>query len=184
MYWFRIGIEYQNQTSLDMQIMTDALTCIFGIPQISFVGNDFKFGMLRALKGISGRILRFCQVEIFVFLDATKQLYEWFSLSICPSVCLSVHHTYSLCSHHPIIMKFSGVITNERSDVHAKDQGQRLKIKVSEVKSPFRSFRTIPPVWIHIWWWNDAQSLVLLGRGALLFCKVIHQISSNIEQFL
>ena len=30
----------------------------------------------------------------------------------------------SLCSHHRI-MKFSGIITNDRSDVHAKGQGQR-----------------------------------------------------------
>ena len=29
-----------------------------------------------------------------------------------------------LCSHHRIIMKFSGVITSDRSDVHAKGQGQ------------------------------------------------------------
>ena len=54
-----------------------------------------------------------------VFLAATKQLYEWLSPSVCPSVCLSVT-PFSLCSHHRIIMKFSGVITNDRSDVHAK----------------------------------------------------------------
>ena len=29
---------------------------------------------------------------------------------------------------------------------------------------------------IHIWWWNVAQSLMLLRRGALLFFKVIRQI--------
>ena len=34
-------------------------------------------------------------------------------------------------------------------------------------------------VWIHIWWWNDAYSLMLLRRGALLFFKVIHQISRS-----
>ena len=59
-----------------------------------------------------------------VFLAATKQLYEWFSPSVCLSVCPSVTH-FSLCSHHRIIMKFSGVITNDRSDVYAKGQGQR-----------------------------------------------------------
>ena len=42
-------------------------------------------------------------------------------LSFCLSVCLSVPFTpFSLCSHHGIIMKFSGVITNDRSDVYAK----------------------------------------------------------------
>ena len=70
-------------------------------------------------------------------------------------------------------MKFSGVITNDRSDVHAKGQGQRSKVKVTEVNTQLSRFRTVTPVWIHIWWWNYAQSLML---GALLFFKVIRQI--------
>ena len=60
------------------------------------------------------------------FLAATKQLYDWFSLSVCLSVRLSVT-PFSPCSHHRIIMKFSGVITNDKSDVHAKGQGQRSR---------------------------------------------------------
>ena len=32
-----------------------------------------------------------------------------------------------------MIMKFSGVITIDKSDVHAKGQGQRSKVKVTEV---------------------------------------------------
>ena len=60
------------------------------------------------------------------FLAATKQLYEWYF----PSVRLSVT-PFWLCSHHRIIMKFSGVITNDKSDVHAKGQGQRSKVKVT-----------------------------------------------------
>ena len=121
-----------------------------------------------------------------LFLAATKQLYEWCS----PSVCLSVYpyvRTYVctsvtpfwLCSHHHIIMKFSGVITNDRSDVHAKSQGQRSKVKVTEVNTPLNRFRTVTPVWIPIWWWNDAYRLVLLRRGALLFFEVIRQISRS-----
>ena len=97
-------------------------------------------------------------------------MYEWFSPSVCPSVCLSVT-PFWLCSHHHIIMKFSGIITNEKSDVHAKDQGQRSKVKVTEVNAQLSRFRTVTPVWIHTWWWNDAQSLMLLRRGALLFFK-------------
>ena len=84
-----------------------------------------------------------------------------------------------LCSHHRIIMKFSGVITNDQSKVHAKGQGQRSKVKVTEVTTQLNRFRTVTPVWIHIWWWNDAYSLMLLGRGALLFFKVIRQISRS-----
>ena len=101
------------------------------------------------------------------FLAATKQLYEWFSPSVCLSVRLSVTHFW-LCSHHRIIMKFSGVITNDRSDVHAKSQGQRSKVKVTEVNIPLNRFRTVTPVWIPIWWWNVAYSLMLLRKVAQL----------------
>ena len=102
------------------------------------------------------------------------------ALWMVQSVCLPVT-PFSLCSSHSIIMKFSGVtgITNDRSDVHAKDQGQKSTVKVTEVKTPFNLFRTITPVWIHIWWWNDSQSLMLLRRGVLLFLKVIRPISRS-----
>ena len=116
------------------------------------------------------------------FLAATKQLYEWFSPSVCPSVRPSVRLSVTpfwLCSHHRIIMKFSGVITSDKSDVHAKGQGQRSKVKVTEVTTQLNRFRTVTPVWIHIWWWNDAYSLIVLRRGALLFLKVIRQISRS-----
>ena len=112
--------------------------------------------------------------KLSLFLAATKQLYEWFSPSVCLSVCPSVT-PFLLCSHHRIIMKFSGVITSDRSDVHAKGQGQRSKVKVTEVTTQLNRFRTVTQVWIHIWWWNDAYSLI--RRGALLFFKVIRQIS-------
>ena len=61
-----------------------------------------------------------------VFLTATKQLYKWYFPSVCPSVCLS--HIFD---YVPIIMKFSGVINNDQSKVHAKSQGQRSKVKVT-----------------------------------------------------
>ena len=99
-------------------------------------------------------------------------------LSVCPSVRLSVT-PFWLCFHHRIIMKFSGVITNDQRKVHAKGQGQRSKVKVTEVTTQLNRFRTVTPVWIHIWWWNDAYSLMLLRRGALSFFKVIRQISRS-----
>ena len=62
-------------------------------------------------------------------------------------------------------------------------QGQckrsRSKVKVTEVTTQLNRFRTVTPVWIHIWWWNDAYSLMLLRRGALLFFKGIRQISRS-----
>ena len=75
-------------------------------------------------------------------------------LFACPSVRLSVT-PFSLYSYNRIITKFSGVITNDRSDVHAKGKGQRSKVNVTEVITQLRRFRTVTPVWIHIWWWND-----------------------------
>ena len=98
------------------------------------------------------------------------------------SMCLYMTFlAFWLCSHHRIITKFSGVITNDRSDVHEKCQDQRSKVKVTEVNTQLSRFRTVhvAPVWIHIWWWNEAQNLMLLRRGALLFFKVIYQISRS-----
>ena len=112
------------------------------------------------------------------FLAATKQFYEWYFSSVCLSVCLSVT-PFWLCSHHCIITKCSGVITNDKSDVHAKGQDQRSKVKVTEATTQLNSFWTVTPVWIQMWWWNDAYSLMLLRRGALLFFKVIRQISRS-----
>ena len=76
-------------------------------------------------------------------------------------------------------MKFSGVITRNQGKVHAKGQGQSSKVKVTEVTTQLNRFRTVTPVWIPIWWWNDTYSLVLLRRGALLFLKVIHKVSRS-----
>ena len=116
------------------------------------------------------------------FIFSCDQAALWMVQSVRPSVHLSVRPSVTpfwLCSHHRIIMKFSGVITSDKSDVHAKGQGQRSKVKVTEVTTPLNRFRTVTPVWIHIWWWNDAYSLIMLRRGALLFFNVIRQISRS-----
>ena len=109
----------------------------------------------------------------FIFSCDQAALWMVFSvrLSVCPSVCPSVT-PFWLCSHHPIIMNFSGFITLDQGKVHAKGQGHRGH-------DPNFLFRTVTPVWIHIWWWNDTYSLMLLRRGALLFFKVIRQISRS-----
>ena len=121
-----------------------------------------------------------------MFLAATRQLYERYFLSVllsvCPSVCLSITHFW-LCSHHRIIMKFSGFIAKDLINVHAKVQGQRSKVKVTEVTTQLNHCRTVTPVWIHIWWWNDTYSLMYPRRGALLFFKVIRPGLGSIPYF-
>ena len=42
------------------------------------------------------------------------------------------HIQVSLCSHHRIITKFSGVLTNDQRKVHAKGQGQRSRSQRSQ----------------------------------------------------
>ena len=132
-------------------------------------------GLLRT----NGRLWHIAKAAtMYMFLAATKQLYDWFSPSLRLSVCLSVT-PFWLCYHHRIIMKFSGVISKYQGKVHAKGQGQGSKVKVTEVTTQLNRFRTVTPVWIHIWWWNDAHSLIMLRSGALLFFKVICQISRS-----
>ena len=109
------------------------------------------------------------------FWNAAKQFMNgYFRLGVCPSVI-----PFWQCSFHCIIVKFPGVITNDKSDVYAKGQGQKSTVKVTEVNTQLGCFRTVTPVWIHIWWWNDAQSLMLLRRGALSFFKFIRQVSRS-----
>ena len=68
---------------------------------------------------------------LWSFLAATKQLYKWYFPSVCPSVPQSVT-PFWLCSHHRIIIKFSGVISIDQSKVHAKGQGQRSRSQRSQ----------------------------------------------------
>ena len=91
------------------------------------------------------------------------------------SACHTFFTMFPSSYHH----EFSEVITIDRSDVHAKGQGQKSKVRVRKVKTLFSRFRTVSPVWIHIWRWNDAQSLMWHRRGALLFFEVTRQISRS-----
>ena len=126
-----------------------------------------------------------CHTELLGALEmlpiiSCDQAALWMAQSVCLSVRPSVRPSVTpfwLCSHHRITMKFSGVIT--KSDVHAKGQGQWSKVKVTEVMTPLGRFRTLTPVWIHGWQRNFAHSLNQHRRGALLFFKVIRQISRS-----
>ena len=125
-------------------------------------GNGLKFWMLM-YPDHHGLLIFSCDQAAIWLVQSVR-------LSVTP---------FSPCSHHRIIVKFSGVITNAKSDVHAKGQFQRSKVKVTEVNTQLNCFRTVTLVWIHVWWWNDAYSLMMLRRGALLFFKVIRQISRS-----
>ena len=144
---------------------------------IKIVEHSLDF-YLRSCKAASASMkLRMYQV-FFSCDQAAIWLVQSFRLSVCLSVCPSVT-PFSPCSHHRIIMKFSEVITMVISNVHAKGQGQRSKVKVPEVNTQLSRFRTLTPVWIHIWQWNHAHSWKQHRRGALLFFKVIRQISRS-----
>ena len=53
------------------------------------------------------------------------------------------------------------------------------RLKKSSILTQIGRFRTVTLVWIDWWLWNDAQSLKQHRRVALLFFKVIHQISRS-----
>ena len=96
-------------------------------------------------------------------------------LSVRPSVT-----PFSPCSHHRIIMKFSGVITNDKGDVRAKGPGQRSKVKVTEVNTQLNRFRTVTLVWIHIWWWNDAYEQFSSKASLQIWCwHPLHFANTN-----
>ena len=53
-------------------------------------------------------------------------------------------------------MKFSGVITIDKSDVHAKDQGQRSKVKVTgaeklKILTRIKCFTAVTPGKVLYW---------------------------------
>ena len=90
--------------------------------------------------------------------------------SICLSVCYTFFAMFRSSYHHKIFRSYYHWLKwypRKRS---------RSPVKVTEVKTQLSLFRTVTPVWIHIWRWNDEKSLMLLRRGALLFFKVIRQI--------
>ena len=78
--------------------------------------------------GIAGDIFSCDQAALWMVFSVRLSVCPSVPLSVCPSVT-----PFWLCSHHCIIMKFSGVITLDQGKVHAKGQGQRSKVKVTEV---------------------------------------------------
>ena len=95
------------------------------------------------------------------FLAATKQL--------CERFCLSVRHTFL---YVPVIIS-----SWNSQDLWRCDVITLRKVKVRGQTQFFSHLQTVTLAWIHIWRWNDAQSLMWHRRGALLFFKVIYHIS-------
>ena len=83
--------------------------------------------------------LKFIHVSLFLLLTATKQLYEWYFLSVCPSVT-----PFQYISIIVSLWNFQ-----ELSPMTRWGQVQRSKVKVTEVKTQLNRFRTVTPVWIH-----------------------------------
>ena len=140
----------------------------------------WKFGLLLLSKILD--MIR--NVNTFFSCDqAALWMVQSVRPSVRPSVCLSVRP--SVC--HTFLTMFPSSYHHEIFRSYYQWQKWRpCKRSRSEVKGqghrghdPNFRFRTVTPVWIHIWWWNDTYSLMLLRRGALLFFKVIRQISGS-----
>ena len=75
-------------------------------------------------------------------------------LFACPFVCHSVCYTFFtmfLSSYHEIFISYY----QWQKWCPCKRSRSEVKFTVTEVKTQFSHFRTLTPVWICIWWWND-----------------------------
>ena len=100
----------------------------------------------------------------------------FFCLSVRPSVCHPFFTMFFSLYRHEILWSYyhwQTLCPCKMSKSEVKGQGHKGH------KTQLSRFRTVTAVWIHIWWWNDAQSLMILRRGVLLFMKVIRQISRS-----
>ena len=93
-------------------------------------------------------------------------------LSVRPSVCHTFLTMFPSSYHHEIFRSYyqwQKWRPCKRSRSEVKGQGHRGH-------DPNFRFRTVTPVWIHIWWWNDTYSSMLFRRGALLFLAATKQL--------
>ena len=122
--------------------------CKFSCRIISNITNHLKYNYFWDGDGIDNVTLRlwkfsdFCSrhsvgvagddIMFHILVFSCDQAALWMVFSVCPSVCLSVCLSHLFHYHHRIIMKFSGVITNDQRDVYAKGQGQRSRSQRSK----------------------------------------------------
>ena len=152
----------------------------------SYMNYEFLFYFVIAIYKYD---LNVCMDSVFSCDQAALRTLISVCLSVCPSVrlsvCLSVRPSFRPAVRHTFLTMFLSSYHPEIFRIYYHWQTwcpckrSRSKVKVIKVMTPFSRFRTVTPVWINILWWNDAQSLMLLRRGALLFFKVIRQISRS-----
>ena len=109
------------------------------------------------------------------FSKYSKQLYEWFSPSVCLLVCLSVRHTFFAMFpslHHPEIQELLP-ITKVMSMQKVKVRGQRSRSERSQPNL------TVSGLQLQFEFTYDDEMVHIARRGALLFLKVIRQISRS-----
>ena len=122
----------------------------------------------------NGLISDFSIFSIHCVIFSCDQAALWMVQSVRPSVCLSVRHTFLTLFpslyHHEIFRSYY------QWQKWRPCKRSRSKVKVT---TQLNRFHTVTPVWIQIWCWKYAYSLIMLRRGALLFFKVIRQISRS-----
>ena len=170
-------------------ILNDSISAIHCLQFINWLSVNMTMSLLVCDILYSFSFVLYVIIRFLIF--SCDQAALWMVQSVCPSVrlsvrlsvCLSVRpsvcHTFLTmfpsCYHHEIFRSYyqwQKWRPCKRSRSEVKGQGHRGH-------DPNFRFRTVTPVWIHIWWWNDTYSLMLLRRGALLFFKVIRQISRS-----
>ena len=109
-------------------------------------------------------------------LFSCDQAALWMVFSVRLSVCLSVCRTFLTMFPSSYHHEISGVITKDQGKVHAKGQGQRSKVKVTEVTTQLNRFRTVTPVeftygdeMIHIAWCCLGEVPCCFSRSSVTF---------------
>ena len=113
--------------------------------------------------------MAFSDLGLFSCDQASIWLVQSVRLSVRPYVRLSVCHTFFTMFpssyHHEIFRSYY----HGQKWCPCKRSGS--KVKVTEVNTQLSRFRTLTPVWIHIWQWNHAHSWKQHRRGTYCFSR-------------